>query len=113
MPTSPGGRRRARRRTAWSRWAPLAAVVWLGIAVAVPDAGRVPGSSAAPRPPATGGAIGFDISYPQCPWKTLPNGDFGIVGVTNGRPFTTNPCVDRLYAWAAGRDTAPSLYLNV
>jgi hypothetical protein len=91
---------------------PLAALVWVFVAVVAPDAGHLPDSGAAPRPPAAGGAIGFDISYPQCPWKKLPPGEFGIVGLNNGRPFTLNPCVERLYAWAAERGT-PSLYLNV
>src|SRR5438094_7945171 len=113
MPSRSGGRRRARNVRPWTRWVPLAALVWLFVAVVAPDAGRLPNSGAAPRPSAAGGAIGFDVSYPQCPWNTLPPGDFGIVGVNNGRPFTTNPCADRLYAWAAGRAAAPSLYLNV
>lgn len=112
MPTRSAGRRRARNERRWIRWVPLAALVWVFVAVVAPDAGHLPDSGAAPSPPAAGGAIGFDISYPQCPWKTLPPGDFGIVGLNNGRPFTRNPCVERLYGWAAERGT-PSLYLNV
>ena len=64
------------------------------------------------RLPPGRGRSGFDISYPQCAWQRLPPGKFGIVGMNRGRPFTLNPCVGRLYAWAARRGT-PSLYVNV
>lgn len=61
------------------------------------------------------GQAGYDISYPQCstPTNALPSGAFGIVGVTNGRPFTsyTPQCFARLYTHAAGSGT-PSLYFN-
>ena len=54
---------------------------------------------------------GYDISYPQCTSATLPSGTFGIVGVTDGRAFTQNPCLGNEYAHAAGSGT-PSLYFN-
>ena len=43
------------------------------------------------RLPAAPRTVGFDISYPQCPWQRLPPGRFGIVGVNRGRPFTLQP----------------------
>jgi hypothetical protein len=58
--------------------------------------------------------IGYDISYPQCSSATLPSGTFGIVGVTDGRPFTSNPCFRSLmneYKYATSSGT-PSLYFN-
>ena len=89
----------------------ILAFVWLAVGPVTPGEPASPSAG-----PATGqhvpGSVGFDISYPQCPEAQLPTGDFGIVGVNHGRPFTTNPCVGRLYGWAA-RFGTPSLYLNV
>jgi hypothetical protein len=64
--------------------------------------------------PYSSNTTGYDISYPQCNSATLPSGAFGIVGVTDGRPFTSNPCFTSLkneygYASASG---IPSLYFN-
>jgi len=112
MATAPAGRRRAPRSSSWARWAPFAALVWLGVAAVGPSTHGPPDPGSAPPARSGRGALGFDVSYPQCPWQVLPPGSFGIVGLTNGRPFTLNPCVQRLYAWAA-RTGTPSLYLNV
>ncbi|HET7339207.1 MAG TPA: hypothetical protein VFK22_06640 [Candidatus Dormibacteraeota bacterium] len=61
--------------------------------------------------PYQSGTAGYDISYPQCTSATLPTGAFGIVGVTNGRPFSGYSCLGKLYTHAAASGT-PSLYLN-
>lgn len=64
--------------------------------------------------PYTAQTQGYDISWPQCNSATLPSGAFGIVGVTNGRAFTSNPCFTKLrneYGYAATSGT-PSLYFN-
>jgi hypothetical protein len=57
--------------------------------------------------PYSPGSSGFDVSYPQC-GSSLPNGQFGIVGVNHGRPFDQNPCLSSEYAhW-----TSHALYIN-
>jgi len=90
----------------------LLAFVWLVVAP-ITLSPVAPGLGLGGTQPAhDAGAVGFDISYPQCPRASLPRGDFGIVGVNHGRPFTDNPCGARLYQWAAQFGT-PSLYLNV
>jgi hypothetical protein len=91
---------------------PLVAVVWLGVAAVGPIQQAPSDPAHTGTVPAGPRTIGFDISYPQCAWQQLPPGRFGIVGLNRGRPFTLNPCVQRLYAWAA-RSGTPSLYLNV
>ena len=57
---------------------------------------------------------GNDISWPQCN-SELPAPPFGhgIVGVTGGRPFTTNPCLDRQHAWSLGGGSGAGLYVNL
>jgi hypothetical protein len=61
-------------------------------------------------PPYLPGQRGFDISWPQC-GKAFPQPpfDFAIVGVTNGSPFTTNPCLAAQVAWA--EQARPSAYV--
>jgi hypothetical protein len=60
------------------------------------------------------GAVGHDISFPQC-GATLPAAgsyDFGVVGVTGGFAFTHNPCLRAQYTWASASGRAPSVYIN-
>lgn len=58
------------------------------------------------------GSTGFDVSYPQC-GATLPRGGaFGIVGVTNGLPWSANPCLATEYQWARGASSGASFYMN-
>lgn len=58
------------------------------------------------------GATGHDVSFPQC-GATLPKTSaFGIVGVTNGLPWSANPCLASQYAWAGARPNPPSFYMN-
>jgi hypothetical protein len=63
------------------------------------------------------GYTGFDISWPQCSpagstsTRTPPAAArFGVIGVSNGRSFTTNPCDTTQYAWARGLAAPPTLY---
>lgn len=88
-------------------------------------AGRVatkasPAPSAAPDPTGTPHATelsnfwGADISFPQCaagPPGGLPLG-FVIVGLNDGRPFTTNPCLAEQLSFARGR-TGFAVYANI
>lgn len=75
---------------------PLAAIgVVLGLLVA-PGAPGTPSASAAVL-------LGQDISWPQCP-STFPpaSTQFVVIGLTNGLPFTENPCVATQAGWAQG-----------
>lgn len=57
---------------------------------------------------------GFDISWPQCPGSKFPADPvaFAIVGINNGRPFTSNPCFVEQYSWAAKYERNPAVYVN-
>jgi hypothetical protein len=62
------------------------------------------------------GDVGHDISHPQCTSSTTtttPSGAsaFGIVGVTNGLPFSVNACLKVQAEWAVGTGQ-PMLYTN-
>jgi LysM repeat protein len=72
---------------------------------------RVPTATlAVDRPsPFAAGAVGYDVSYPNCAAADRPPLGFAIVGLNHGRPFTTNPCFAR--QWAAARQPA-SVYIN-
>jgi hypothetical protein len=52
-------------------------------------------------------AEGYDISWPQCtPTRTdttskhPATGGFAVIGLTNGKPYTTNACLADAFAWA-------------
>lgn len=67
--------------------------------------GQVSAAAATYSPNTTG----YDISYPQCN-STYPSGQFGIVGVNGGYPFTYyNSCFTSEWAYAAPNR---SLYIN-
>ena len=53
-------------------------------------------------------AVGFDISYPNCAAQ-VPEGEFAVIGLNWGRPFTANPCFAR--QWAAAQPPR-SVYIN-
>jgi len=59
--------------------------------------------------PVTGG---YDISWPQCSTSYPSNPAFGIVGVSDGRPFHDNPCLADEYAWAVTAPSAAGFYMN-
>lgn len=59
-------------------------------------------------------AMGFAISYPQCP-NSFPSSsyEYGILGVTDGRSFTHNPCLKQEISWAQKARHHPSFYINL
>jgi LysM repeat protein len=63
--------------------------------------------------PYASAAQGADVSYPNCGRGHPPGSDFTVVGLNDGRPFTTNPCFEVEYAEAASTGAIPSVYLNV
>jgi hypothetical protein len=68
--------------------------------------------AAAPARSTVATSVGYDISYPQCPSSTPRNAAFGIAGVTDGLPWSANPCLSAQWSWAASRPGAPALYVN-
>ena len=73
----------------------------------VPPAARLGPSRLIPS-----GAVGHDISWPQCDKGRPEVGVFGIVGVTGGRPYTRNPCLTSQFAWAEDSPGGAGFYLN-
>jgi hypothetical protein len=69
-----------------------------------------PLSALAAAPPA--GSSGHDISWPQCNASYPTDGSFGIVGVTDGRAWSANPCLGSEYGWAAAQPRTPDVYMN-
>lgn len=59
--------------------------------------------------------IGYDVSYPNCDAVgQLPEVDFGIVGVNEGKAFTQNPCLTDEFGWAKTLDGKTiSAYMNI
>jgi hypothetical protein len=55
---------------------------------------------------------GYDVSYPQCGAKLPGGGTLAVVGVTNGLPWSTNPCLASEFAWASRKPQAAEFYMN-
>jgi hypothetical protein len=60
--------------------------------------------------PYTAGTMGYDISFPQCGGAFPSGGAFEIIGVNDGKAFTTNPCFASEVASAGG---LVSVYMNI
>jgi hypothetical protein len=82
-----------------------------GVANAYGAAGNF---TAAALPPSVGtevpGAVGYDISWPQCNSAFPAPSTLAIVGLNDGTAFTTNPCFAREAAWAG---LNLSVYINL
>jgi hypothetical protein len=85
-------------------------VALTAVAAIVVAQGAMTASAAATPPPA--GTSGHDISWPQCGASYPGDGSFGIVGVTDGRAWSANPCLASEYQWAAAYPRSPDLYMN-
>jgi hypothetical protein len=69
------------------------------------------GLGLAGAPPAGATVLfGNDISWPQCPSRFPTGGQFVIIGLTHGLPFTENPCVADQVAWAEGSSRPAQAY---
>jgi hypothetical protein len=84
--------------------AALVAAILAGLGIVA-----VPGAPARAVPH---GAVGWDISFPQCGRAYPAGGGFGIVGVTDGKPYFGNPCLGREYAAAAATAGGAGFYMN-
>ncbi|MEA2715921.1 MAG: hypothetical protein QOI99_238 [Actinomycetota bacterium] len=73
--------------------------------------GRSPGPGGPPRV-IPSGAIGHDISWPQCETDRPAPAAFGVVGVTGGRSYTRNPCLAGQFAWAEATPGGAAFYMN-
>jgi hypothetical protein len=62
--------------------------------------------------PSQATAGGYDISWPQCGGAFPSNPVFGIVGVSDGRPYFDNPCLASEYTWARNAPRSPGLYMS-
>ena len=72
---------------------------------AAPAAARASSRTASTAP-------AYDVSYPQCGSSLPGGGSTGIVGVTDGLPWSTNPCLASEYRWAAARPQPAQVYMN-
>lgn len=66
------------------------------------------GSSAMAQGIYTSGTVGVDVSWPNCSAKSPTSSAFGIVGVTNGQGYSTNPCLAKEASYFKNM----SLYVN-
>jgi LysM repeat protein len=88
-----------------------AALLLIGAHLRIPTAGAgtIDLAHIAETNPYQQGAVGYDISYPNCA-APLPVGrGFAVIGLNAGRPFTTNPCFAS--EWAAAQPPR-SVYVN-
>jgi hypothetical protein len=92
------------------RWILHAGAPLVALAAVVVLQGPLPAGAAA-GPPA-GGSSGHDIGWPQCGSSFPADGSFGIVGISNGRAWSQNPCLASEYQWAAGYPRTPDVYMN-
>ncbi len=83
------------------------AIVVVALTAAAAAGGVSPAWAAGPA-----AGPGHDVSHPQCGGVLPESSTFGIVGLNQGRPFSTNPCLNAQYQWAAGRPAGAAIYVN-
>lgn len=84
--------------------------------VAKPTVAKPQAAKKVVTPPDPFERYGYDVSWPQCrtTGSVIPpaQGGSAIVGITGGRPFTSNPCLASQWAWAKTR-AHHSAYINL
>jgi hypothetical protein len=67
-----------------------------------------------PRRAMAAGDFGWDISWPQCGGVYPGTGHrYAVVGVTDGRAYTVNPCLAEQHRWSLQHGSVGGLYVNV
>lgn len=87
----------------------LAVCATVGILLSAGALAPLQGAAATTRTDSAGATTGYDISWPQCSAAYPSDGSFGIVGVTDGRPWSANPCLGSENRWAAAYPATPGL----
>ncbi|MGZ4611082.1 MAG: hypothetical protein ACXV2H_12555 [Actinomycetes bacterium] len=65
----------------------------------------------AAAPASVSPAHGWDVSHPQCARSMPTGGGFAIVGITGGKPFSSNRCLGSQLRWARGHQ-GYAVYVN-
>ena len=88
-----------------------AGLLLIGARLHVPTAGAamIDLAQIAETNPYQQGALGYDLSYPNCTTPIPALHEFAVIGLNAGRPFTTNPCFAS--EWAAAQPPR-SVYIN-
>src|SRR5581483_8746732 len=90
--------------------AAIAAAESIQVPLALPPPPPPPKPAAAK--PFASGAVGYDVSWPNCTRALPSDAGFLVVGVNGGQPFTRNPCFLREVGRAAAAAVPVSVYLN-
>jgi hypothetical protein len=122
----PGGGSRARfgssrHNSVWHLWAVtfrVARTLAAMAACAALAAGCTPAPETSTLPVQAAARSGNDISWPQCPTAAggydlpLPpdSAGFTVIGLTNGLPFTDNPCLAWQLTWASNANVPTHAY---
>jgi hypothetical protein len=57
---------------------------------------------------------GHDVSWPQCDGPLpAPGFGFAVIGITDGHPFSRNPCLGEQWRWSTSGTSAGAVYVNL